>query len=205
MDFEAAHDRKFVVGLGNPGRRYLCTRHNVGFEVLDVLLRRWSLGDGRTAFEGLVWDAQPSVPGGPKRRVTLLAPQTYMNCSGRSVRKLLDFYKASTADVLIVLDDLALPLGQLRVRAEGSAGGHNGLEDVLRACGTEAVARLRIGIDGPPGGMDPKDYVLSRFAEREQEDIGAAIQQAADAVEMWIVADIQRVMETYNRKQGTES
>jgi PTH1 family peptidyl-tRNA hydrolase len=189
----------FVVGLGNPGRKYERTRHNVGFRVLEVLRRRWDLGNGKSAFEGLVWQADPRR-GSQARRVRLLAPQTYMNRSGRSVRNMLDYYHASTEAMLVVLDDIALELGRIRVRGGGSAGGHNGLDDILRACGTNDVARLRIGVGAPPGVMDPKNYVLSAFAEHEIEDIGAAIEQAADAVEMWIFEDISKVMETYNRK-----
>lgn len=192
---------KFVVGLGNPGRKYERTRHNVGFRVLDVLRKRWNLGEGRSDFESMLWQAEPSRRGS-SCRVRLLAPQTYMNCSGRAVRKMLDFYKAGPESLLVVLDDLALDVGRLRVRNSGSAGGHNGLDDILRVCGTQDIARLRIGIGQPPGVMDSKDYVLSAFTENEIEDIGAAIEQAADAVEMWIFEDISKVMETYNRKTG---
>jgi len=190
--------RTFVVGLGNPGRKYERTRHNVGVRVLDVLRRRWRLGEGKEAFEGRVWQAEPVRPG-RRQRVTLLAPQTYMNCSGRAVRKMLDFFQASPSEMLVVLDDLALPLGQLRIRGDGSAGGHNGLDDVLRTCG-EDVPRLRVGIGAPPGGMDPKDYVLSAFREDEKDEIAAAIEQAADAAELWIFEDIHKVMDTYNRQ-----
>lgn len=201
MDTQGHSAGKFVVGLGNPGRKYQRTRHNVGFGVLGVLQRRWNLPDGKSAFEGLLWDAQPQR-GDRIRRVRLLAPQTYMNCSGRAVRKLLDFYKTGPESLLVVLDDMALDPGRLRIRAGGSSGGHNGLDDILRACGTNDVARLRIGIGQPPGVMDPKDYVLSTFGEKETEDVGAAIEQAADAVEMWIFEDILKVMETYNRKDS---
>lgn len=190
-----------MVGLGNPGRKYERTRHNAGFRVLDVLRRRWGLGEGRSAFEGLLWQGEPTR-GGVTRRVRLLAPQTYMNCSGRAVRKMLDYYKAGPDAMLVVLDDMALDVGRLRVRTGGSSGGHNGLDDVLRVCGTNDVARLRIGVGQPPGVVDPKDYVLSAFAENEIEDIGVAVEQAADAVEMWIFEDISKVMETYNRKTG---
>ncbi|MBN1553258.1 MAG: aminoacyl-tRNA hydrolase [Phycisphaerae bacterium] len=199
MDDQGHNAGKFVVGLGNPGRKYERTRHNVGFRVLDVLQRRWNLGEGKSAFEGRLWRAEPAR-GGRIRRVRLLAPGTYMNCSGRSVRKMLEYYKASPDAMLVVLDDMALELGRLRVRPGGSAGGHNGLDDILRVCGTTDVPRLRIGVGQSPGVMDPKDYVLSAFGEKETEDIGAAIEQAADAVEMWIFEDIAKVMETYNRK-----
>ena len=202
--------RKFVVGLGNPGRKYAKTRHNVGFDVMTILQERWQLGDGKPAFEGHTWDARVPRPGGTAGlaeeacRVTLLAPMTYMNCSGRSVASMLSFYKAKPEDVLVVLDDLALPLGQLRLRGDGSAGGHNGLDDILRACGTKGVARLRIGIGPCPGVIDSKDFVLGRFMKDEIEEIGVAIRYAADAVESWLFQDILSVMERFNTKTKTK-
>ena len=191
--------RRIVVGLGNPGRKYAQTRHNVGFRVLRTLVDQWSLGDGREGFDRLTWNARRSS-GGEVRSVMMLAPMTYMNCSGRSVQGMLKYYKVRTDETLVVLDDLNLPLGQLRIRPDGSAGGHNGLEDVLQACGTNEVPRLRIGIGAPPGGFDAKDYVLSKFRPVEQEEIDVAIRIAADAVEKWIFGDINQVMEIYNRK-----
>jgi len=165
--------------------------------VLEVLQNRWSLGAGKDGFEGLVWNHRPGRA--QSRSVTLLAPMTYMNCSGRSARKLLDFYKAQPSEMLVVLDDLALPLARLRIRPGGSAGGHNGLEDILQACGTDDVPRLRVGIGQAPGVMDPKDYVLGKFGKNEIEDIGCAIQRSADAVEDWLFDDMTTVMERYNR------
>ena len=171
----------------------------MGFRVLRTLVNQWVLGDGREAFEGLTWDVR-RTRGGEVRRVMMLTPMTYMNCSGRSVQAMLKYYKVRTGETLVVLDDLALPLGQLRIRSEGSGGGHNGLEDVLQACGTNEVPRLRIGIGAPPGGFDARDYVLSKFRSDEQEEIDVAIRIAADAVENWIFGDIKQVMEKYNRK-----
>ena len=191
--------RRIVVGLGNPGRKYAQTRHNVGFRVLRTLVDQWSLGEGREGFEGLTWNARRNS-GGEVRSVMMLAPMTYMNCSGRSVQGMLKYYKIRTDETLVVLDDLNLPLGQLRLRPDGSAGGHNGLEDVLQTCGTNEVPRLRIGIGAPPGGFDAKDYVLSKFRPVEQEEIDVAIRIAADAVEKWIFGDINQVMGIYNRK-----
>jgi PTH1 family peptidyl-tRNA hydrolase len=192
--------RKLLIGLGNPGRAYAATRHNVGFRVLEVLRRRWGLGDGQESFAGLVWTARRPGPVEGSGSVVLLAPMTYMNESGRSVRQLMDFYKAEPADLLVVLDDLALPLGLLRARPTGSAGGHNGLADVIRVCGTPDVPRLRVGIGDAPPAMDPRDYVLGKFRPDEVETIGAAIEVAADAAEVWIASGIQKVMERYNNR-----
>jgi len=201
MDAHDTPDRaKFVVGLGNPGTKYAGTRHNVGFRVLEIVRDRWRPGAGREAFDGRLYDARPSR-GGESRRVMLLAPQTYMNASGRAVRRLADFYKAEPADVLIVMDDLALPLAALRLRPSGSAGGHNGLADILRAMGTDQVPRLRIGIGAKPPGWDQADYVLSRFRPDEREEIDVAIRLAADAVEDWVFDGMDAAMEKHNRRR----
>ena len=200
MQADEADRTKFVVGLGNPSRQYARTRHNVGFAVLEALRRRWDLDKGRRAFEGRLNDARVQRPGTGVRRAMLLEPHTYMNCSGRAVRQMADFYKAACEDLLIVLDDMALPVGRLRARAEGSAGGHNGLTDVLAALCSEKVPRLRIGIGPPPGSMDPKDFVLSPFLDEELATIRQAVPRAAEAVEDWLFHGIAYVMDKYNRK-----
>ena len=193
-------ERRFVVALGNPGRKYARTRHNVGFQVLDVLRQRWMLDDGREAFESLCWEAQVTAAD-RTRPVFLLAPKTYMNDSGRAVRKMMDFYKVQPESVLVVLDDLALRLGQLRIRASGSAGGQKGLGDILRCCG-DRIPRLRVGIGAPPGGRDASDYVLGRFSKEESEQIGVALQQAADVVEEWLFDSITEIMNKFNANAG---
>lgn len=208
MAAAAQAERRFIVGLGNPGRRYVKTRHNAGFRVVEALRDRWGLGAGQSRFDGLVWEARrgPSpraeAPAAEPVKVTLLAPMTYMNNSGRAVRQMLDFYKAGAADggLLVVMDDIALPTGRLRLRPGGSAGGQKGLADILQACGTDAVHRLRIGVDAPPGRMDAADYVLGKFSKKEEEIIGPAIQQAADVAEDWLFVGMDKLMETCNRK-----
>jgi PTH1 family peptidyl-tRNA hydrolase len=191
---------KFVVGLGNPGKRYATTRHNLGFMVVETLVCKWQVGPGRNAFGGLLYEAGPARPDCGRRRVMLLTPQTYMNCSGRAVGELAGFYKAERQDILVVLDDMALPTGRLRARARGSAGGHNGLADVLAALGGEDVQRLRIGIGPPPGRMDAMDFVLRPFEPDELEMIRQAVKAAAEAVEDWVFNGMDYVMEKYNRK-----
>ena len=180
---------KIVVGLGNPGRKYVRTRHNVGFAVVDKLVRRWGLGQGRKAFGGMVFDGRVAAPPGETsspRRVMLLEPHTYMNRSGQAVKAVTAFYKVACSDVLIVLDDLALPSGRLRIRPGGSAGGHKGLADVQDVLGATEIARLRVGIGQPPEFMDAVDFVLSRFSEDEGKTIQRAVALAADAVEDWL-------------------
>jgi PTH1 family peptidyl-tRNA hydrolase len=199
----AAATTKFVVGLGNPGRSYRRTRHNVGFAVVEVLTERWGAGRGRRAFDGRLREARPTVGGAP-RRVMLLQPQTYMNRSGSAVAAMMRFYKAEPADLLVVLDDMALPLGRLRIRPGGSSGGHHGLTDVLAALGGQQVPRLRIGIGAAPPGMDGADYVLTPFAAAEQETIDRAVQQAAQVVEDWLAMSMIDVMDRYNRKGDSD-
>lgn len=195
---------RIVVGLGNPGQQYARTRHNVGFIVLDELRRRWNLPPGRKGFGGMLYEAR-DVPGLAARRVLLLEPHTFMNLSGGAALELATFYKVAPADVLVVLDDLALPLGQLRARADGSAGGHKGLADVMRALGTDALPRLRIGIGPQPPMMDSVDFVLQAFSAREQEVIAEAAMLAAEAVEQWMARGITYVMDRYNRKSKSPS
>ena len=195
---------RFVVGLGNPGRAYRRTRHNVGFAVVEALVRRWDAGRGRRAFDGRLWEARPTIAG-LQRRVMLLQPQTYMNRSGSAVAAMVRFYKAELVDLLVVLDDMALPLGRLRFRAGGSSGGHKGLTDVLAALGSEQVPRLRIGIGSAPAGMDGADFVLMALTADEQEMLDLAVQQAAEAVEDWITLGITGVMDKYNRKGNGDS
>ena len=137
---------------------------------------------------------------GTVAKVVLFEPLLYMNRSGEAVKGLVEYYKTSHQDVLVVLDDMALPLGKLRLRASGSAGGHNGLDDVLKLLGTQDVPRLRVGVGASPPEMDPADYVLSPFAASEKEIIDQVIGRAAKAVEDWMERDIEQVMEEYNRK-----
>ena len=188
---------KLVAGLGNPGREYTGTRHNVGFEVVDLLARR----------HHLLWPAKfdgPSVEARWRRPdvdVLLVKPLTYMNLSGRAVSDLLRFYKIEVPDVLIVSDDVNLPLGRLRVRATGSEGGHNGLRSIAESLGTIDYARLRIGVGRGDIRRDLGDHVLARFEPDEQAGIEDAIARAADAVESWIVDGLARVMNTFNRAE----
>jgi PTH1 family peptidyl-tRNA hydrolase len=188
---------KLVVGLGNPGREYLWTRHNVGFRVIETLTRRWDCPRGRRAFHGRLFKAAVGTAAQP---VLLFQPHTFMNRSGAAVQELKAFYKTDGPDVLVILDDMALPLGQLRLRCGGSAGGHNGLADVLAALGTQDLPRLRIGIDAAPAGMDPADYVLRPFEAGQEKTIEQAIEQAAQAVEDWVLQGSEYAMGKYNRK-----
>ena len=193
---------KLIVGLGNPGRRYEQTRHNIGFEVVEEAARRLLATGPKAAFGGLAYDARPVLPDGRTARVVLLQPHTFMNCSGQAVRNIAGFYKTAIDNILIVLDDLALPVGKLRIRVSGSAGGHNGLSDIIRLMGSNEVARLRVGIGQSPAFMDTADYVLQRFADDEVDTIRQAVKRAAQAVEDWIFNGPQYAMDIHNPTPG---
>ena len=186
---------KLVVGLGNPGQEYRRTRHNVGFDVVEELARRHSNTSPQRKFDGEVVE----VFLGPEK-VLLLAPLTYMNLSGRSVGAAVEFYKLPLEDVVIVCDDLNLDPGRLRLRADGSAGGQNGLKDILRRLGTENVPRLRVGIGRPPGRMQATDYVLGRITEAEREEFDHGVMRAADGVDLWAREGIVAAMNAMNAK-----
>ena len=192
-DAKKMTELKLIVGLGNPGSKYVGTRHNIGYAVLAELGKRHGVGRPKTKFQGEILEA--SFYG---KSAILLSPTTYMNLSGQSVRPCFDFYKVDLANVLVICDDINLPVAKLRVRASGSAGGQKGLKDILRVMGTEAVPRLRVGIGKQPANMDLADYVLSHFSKSEDELIQVAIQEAADAVELWVKSGIEACMDRYN-------
>jgi len=185
------------VGLGNPGKKYEGTRHNVGFEVIAELAYRHRSSPGaakpKVKFEAEI--AELTVAG---QKLLLVAPQTYMNASGRSVRQVADFFQVAASDLLVACDDINLPLGQLRIRRSGSSGGQKGLENIIQQMGSQNVPRLRIGVDRPDPGRDSADYVLARFGKSERDAIDTAIRTAADAVEIWVAEGIDKAMNRYN-------
>jgi PTH1 family peptidyl-tRNA hydrolase len=189
---------KLIVGLGNPGRKYVGTRHNVGFDVVAELSRRASAPAPRKAFDSEL--AEIAVG---DERVLLAAPQTFMNLSGRAVRQILDFYKLGLADLLVVCDDLNLPLGRLRLRKNGSAGGQKGLKNIIEHAGTEEFARLRIGIDRPPERMDATAYVLQKFTASERDAMSDAVAAAAAAAELWVTQGPEAAMNRVNAAPGS--
>jgi PTH1 family peptidyl-tRNA hydrolase len=200
---------KLIVGLGNPGREYVGTRHNIGFEVIDALAARlgW-IGRAddfdrlaRSNFDGLTMDGSFSIPAGGVEKLLLLKPLTYMNLSGRAVQVAMAFYQLSPADIMIVLDDLALPCGKLRIRPGGSNGGHNGLKDIERALGTSQYPRLRLGIDVPPPFLPGKDYVLGRFAPEQRKVMNAAVERSVSALLTWIEKGINAAMNQFNAEE----
>jgi len=170
---------RIVVGLGNPGRQYAGTRHNLGFLVVDELARRVHAPESRKRFRAEISEARRDGD-----RFVLVMPQTFMNESGVTVREVMRWYKVPHEHLIIVVDDLDLPFGQIRLRARGSAGGHNGLKSIFGLLGTQEIPRLRIGIGRGPGA--PKAHVLARFSREEEEGLPAVLSAAADIVERWV-------------------
>jgi PTH1 family peptidyl-tRNA hydrolase len=191
---------KLVVGLGNPGKQYVGTRHNIGFEVLAELARRFIAPINKHKFEALYSEFLLQ-----NEKVLLVAPQTYMNLSGQSVQKFCSFYQIEPAEVLVTCDDLNLPLGKLRIRQSGSAGGQKGLQNILQHLGTQDVARLRIGVDPPPNGRDAKDWVLGTFGKSEIPLVETAVQAASQAIEIWITQGLPTAMNRFNGEPQTKN
>jgi peptidyl-tRNA hydrolase, PTH1 family len=184
---------KLVVGLGNPGARYQETRHNVGFRVADEVARRAGATQWREQYLALVAKVRVG-----EEAVLVAKPMTFMNLSGDAVAGLAGFYKVDVPDVLVVLDEAALPLGRLRAGRRGSAGGHNGLKSVIERLGSTDVPRLRIGVGRGDTKWDLADHVLGVFAPEERGEVEAAVLRAADASAMFVVEGIERVMSAFN-------
>ncbi len=184
---------KLIVGLGNPGRKYEATRHNIGFVVAQRLAARWNQPRGRARFHGETVETRVG-----EHQVMLLCPHTWMNRSGLSVLEARVFFKLDLADLLVICDDFNLPLAKLRCRPKGSSGGQKGLQDILNRLGTDEVPRLRVGIGAPPDGWDVAAYVLSRFHPEEVDVIQSAAERAADAALDWVREGIEFCMNRYN-------
>jgi peptidyl-tRNA hydrolase, PTH1 family len=185
---------KAIFGLGNPGPRYKGTRHNVGFEVVDMLASRWRLGEFSQAPAEALMAKRPSLDGEP---VLIVKPTTFMNLSGQAVGEIVRYYRIEIGDVLIVVDEIQLPLGKLRARARGSAGGHNGLKSIIEHLGSD-VPRLRLGVGRGDARRDLADHVLARFDQDEAAEAGRMIARAADAGEVFVADGIAAVMNQFN-------
>ena len=185
-----------VVFLGNPGVKYAGTRHNAGFMAADAMEKRTGVRINKLRFKALT--AQCVIGG---ESVLLMKPQTYMNLSGEAVAQAARFYKIPSAHVIVVSDEMALPVGKLRIRTKGSAGGHNGLKNIIALLGTEEFPRIRLGVGAPPHpDYDVKDWVLSTFKNQDAEDMARAAENAAAAVECYITDGAERAMNRFNNK-----
>ena len=192
---QTTNARKLVVGLGNPGKKYAKTRHNIGFQVVARVARQYGDGKPKKKFKGEIVDAM--IQG---VRVSLLLPHTFMNLSGSSVQPALAFYQLTVDQLLVVCDDFSLSLAKLRFRGKGSSGGQKGLGDIIRKLGTDQFSRLRIGIGPPPDNWDVTDYVLSSFSSQETEQIEESIQRAACGIVDWVQHGTAYCMNEYNGK-----
>lgn len=186
-----------IVGLGNPGRQYEATRHNMGFDTVDCLIEKHNVPQGGVKFNAMYGKG---IIGGDK--AILMKPLSFMNLSGGPVRDMVNFFKIDPEKELIVIsDDIDLESGQLRIRKQGSAGGHNGLKDIIQKLGTQNFVRIKIGVGAKPQGWDLADHVLSRFPDSERKLVDEAIREAADAVEKIIAQGPDAAMNEYNRKK----
>lgn len=191
---------KMIVGLGNPGRKYVGTRHNVGFEVIAKLAERFGAGRARSKFNAEIADV---LIGGEK--VWLVSPLTFMNRSGQATAALVDFFGVELCDLMVVADDMNLPVGRIRFRRSGSSGGQKGLEDIIRRLGSNAFPRLRIGIGRPPEGWDSADYVLGKIRDGERASLDPAIGRAVQGIELWVKEGIDSAMARFNSDPAADS
>mgnify|MGYP005809109631 FL=1 len=184
---------KLIVGLGNPGPSYANARHSAGFLVIDALAQHHQIAVNKIKHKGLEGNGHIG-----EEKVVLLKPQTYMNLSGGSVREAMDFYKLTPADLMVIYDDISLPVGAVRIREKGSDGGHNGMKDIIRHLGTEDFVRIRMGVGAKPAGWNLADYVLSAFPSQEREEVSHGIMVAGQAVEDILTIGLQKAMNRAN-------
>ena len=185
-----------IAGLGNPGKQYEGTRHNIGWQVIDELAGKYNIRVTESKFKGLIGKG---MIGGEK--VVLVKPLTFMNLSGECIREVTNFYKIDeTSQLIVVADDISLDVGQIRMRKKGSAGGHNGLKNIIQHLGTEGFQRIRLGVGEKPKGYDLADYVLGHFSKEEEAFIKEGIGKAIEAAEMMLAGETDRAMNEFNRK-----
>lgn len=186
---------KLIVGLGNPGMQYVGTRHNIGFDVIDHLGETYNIEVTKNKYKALIGEGTVQ-----NERVILMKPQTYMNLSGEAVRACMDFHKISQEDVFVIFDDVSLAVGQLRLRKNGSAGGHNGIKSLIAHLGSQEFSRLKFGVGEKPAGWDLANYVLGRFSKEDMSIIEPQYKEAVAATTMFITSGIDKAMNQYNLK-----
>ena len=184
-----------IAGLGNPTREYEKTRHNVGFDTIDVLADKLNTSVDEKKFKGLY--GRGIIAG---EKVILLKPQTFMNLSGESVREAADFYKVDPEHIIVIYDDISLDVGQLRIRKKGSAGGHNGIKNIIAHLDTTVFPRIKVGVGEKPKNYDLADYVLGHFSKQERELMEEGYEHASDAVEQIVQGEIEAAMNVFNKK-----
>ena len=188
-----------IAGLGNPGRRFREDRHNIGFMVIDGLIKPLGLSFARKQQNALVTDGRISG-----YKIIFAKPQTYMNNVGKSIVPLLRYYRIPPEQLMVIFDDLDLPLGTIRIRPQGGSGGHRGMRSIINELGGDQFPRMRLGIGRPPGRMDPADYVLQKFSENETDIVNIVLQQAVDGVHAFIEEGIEHTMTRFNTQNTIE-
>ena len=188
-----------IAGLGNPGSEYELTRHNIGFRVIDELAEEYNINIGENKHKGLI--GKGVIEG---QKVVLVKPQTFMNLSGECIRAVIDYYKESIDHFIVVYDDISLDVGKLRVRPKGSAGGHNGIKNIIAHLGGQVFPRIKVGVGEKPPKYDLADYVLGHFSKAEQELMSEGYDNAVKAVELIVSDQISEAMNEYNRKKKDE-
>ena len=190
---------KIIAGLGNPAAKYEGTRHNTGFAVIDQLAEKYSIRVNTNRQRGL---CGAGIIGGEK--VLLVKPLTFMNLSGECIRPLMDYYKLEPSELLVIYDDISLEIGQIRIRAKGSAGGHNGMKSIIGHLGTQEFPRIKVGVGGKPEQMDLADYVLGHFSREEQAAIKESVKLAAEASEFILTDGVKEAMNRFNAVKRKE-
>ena len=194
MSNERKMEPFIIFGLGNPGREYEKTRHNIGFIALDKFSMDWKIDMTRVRFKSLVGEGKYDG-----NRIYLVKPLTYMNNSGNSVRSFMRFYKVEPERILVIHDDLDLPFGSIRLRESGGSAGQRGMQSIISRIGTDEFARLRIGIGRPPGNMDAVNYVLKKFSNNSESDLGLVLDHVVRCVETLLAEGVEKAMTLYNR------
>lgn len=184
-----------IVGLGNPGKQYANTRHNIGFRVIDALAERFQISLNQKKHKAIYGSGY--IEG---QKVILAQPQTFMNLSGESVRELADFYKVPETDIIVIFDDISLDVGQLRLRKKGSAGGHNGIKSIIQHLDSQDFPRIKVGVGEKPAGWDLADHVLASFPKEQEDLVQTGIKRASDALVCLLTEDMDSAMNQYNRK-----
>ena len=186
-----------IIGLGNPSREYEATRHNIGFDAITRIADDHNIAMDMKKHKAICGKGMIGT-----ERIILAKPQTYMNLSGESVRELIDFYKVTNQEIIVIYDDISLEVGQLRIRKKGSAGGHNGIKNIIQHLGTDEFMRIKVGVGDKPKDWDLADYVLSRFPKEDEEKIREALKKTSKACDVIITKGIEEAMNLYNKKEG---
>ena len=192
-------ERYLIVGLGNPGQTYARQRHNVGFMTLDAISCKHNVIFTKHKSKSMIATLRLN-----NMNVILSKPQTFMNLSGQSVQELVRYYDIQPDNILVIFDDLDLPIGDIRIRKSGGSSGHKGMQSVITLLGTNTIPRLRLGIGRPPANVDPKDYVLKPFSEQQKSHMNSLIPKVIEAVESFVVDGVHTAMSNYNYKSSKE-